>query len=326
MFSKDIHISLIEKVVVFFCLLSVLAFGNYSMPAQVKDFIFYFSEAWSIGEVYYHVHILRFIMLLPQVIFSWITGLSYDLVFHISVPIMLLILFKYMRECASQLLGESSKVYISLWPIVSLLLIYANGRALFAFISVAILLKLTYNMLKGRPIRYIDIVASLFLSGISSGVSIVVYACFILNLMSIKGGDVVFKHNGEKLKWCLCIFSPVVAMWLIKNVLYFFEGVSFFKGVEDLLAHGAFNFSLTMVLVSVLVCSIGVFAIFKYRMLMANMVSSCPPLFLHTVMISCLFVFGGFFGILTVLSAIPVYLIGFLAVVESISRRMFRLG
>jgi hypothetical protein len=43
-------------------------------------------------------------------------------------------------------------------------------------------------------------------------------------------------------------------------------------------------------------------------------------------MISCLFVFGGFFGILTILSAIPVYLIGFLAVVESISRRMFWLG
>lgn len=326
MSSKDFPISSTEKAAVVLCLLGVLALGDYSMPAQVKDFIFNFNEAWSGGEMYYHVHVIRFLMLLPQVILSWVTGLSYDLAFYLSVPILLLGLFKYMRECAIHLLGQFEKYYALLWLTIGFLVIHANGRVLYAFIAVTLLLKVTYEMVEGRPIKYIDIIASLFLSSISSGVSIIVFTCFISNLLFIKPNDISFKKNNQKVKRCLYVFIPILAIWLIKNLLYFFEDTSFWEGVEKLLAHGVFKLSPTMIIVAFAAMLIAICLLLKHKSLVLNTLSLCPPLLRYTALIGFLFMAGGLFGILTMLSAIPVYLLGLMWVIDNSMRGKLKLS
>jgi hypothetical protein len=186
---------------------------------------------------------------------------------------------------------------------------------LFAFLSTALLLKSTLEYLCGRKVKPVYIVLSLFLSSISSGVSIVVFCGFlaITLLPPLEGRD----SSKSKIRLCLFLFAPVNFMWLAKNALFFFEDKPFIEGIQLLLAHGYYykpSFSLTL-LMGVLVIVLFVLLL-QYRRRLYYLLIGINKKYAALIVLTSAFILGGFFGKFTLLAGLPVFIVAMLVIFE----------
>ena len=298
------------------------------LDIRLAVFIFYFSFCffniiefklwqqvtylWSmdgeINSLWKNYHGMRYLLVYPLFLISNSLSISYDWLFSITVPFLILISTVHI-VAAAEIINDgfseniAKNMFLLAFLILAFISLFMNGRIMFSITASAILI---YNFMNWRETRNIKnilfILFACFLSSVSSVTfSVATVSCIVFMVWKTFTADIKNNARAKLLIatfFVLTVVSPFLFLLTIKNIKHFGDGIEGFKGM---LSHGTgkiffmFESGFTGLIFMIIAVGFLYLSVLGYKYGRVRV-----PLFMIVLSLS-----GGLFGFSTMMMVIP---------------------
>jgi hypothetical protein len=265
------------------------------------------------GDLLLHPHGMRYFLVLPYFKLADWFNISYNWVFSISIPMLILIITTLIVRAVGKINGGLSAnnvcmLIVAVSVFFMILSLFMNGRIMFSITGSAILIYLfvVWNEKNFFGILFLSL-AAIFLTSVSSGTLLVSVLSFyiVLIVKCFKFSERINKKQRIKNLKIFFVFAglfllafPLIEIIVMKNVNFYGGG---FDGAINMLSHGigAILLNIEMDLL-VLIIFNSVLAFLLLLMLFLCYRRMLAPMYLIGVSVA-----GGLFGVSTIIMLLP---------------------
>lgn len=189
-------------------------------------------------------HAVRFTLVMPIFLLAEWLGVSYDWLFSIIVPALLLAVTYFSARSVVRFepgLSPPRQALVVLGISIFLIALsfFMNGRLMFAFTGSSILMWALLGWEENRDrVNFIAVVCAIYLSSVSSGTFLILtFSFYFFLLVSVALRNPAICRRGVLLSYALLlvVLNPVLSMFVFKNLEFYGGG---FGAISDMLDHG----------------------------------------------------------------------------------------